>query len=138
MIWLLDTNVLVTALNGLEPVRTKLNQLGEQDRAATSILVVAELVYGAERSSRRDANLRHLDALLEQLEIAPVTRETARHFGRIKADLRRRGITRGDVDLLIAATALELDAVLVTDDQALHHGRIDGLRIENWVARPGG
>jgi tRNA(fMet)-specific endonuclease VapC len=133
--WLLDTNVLVHALNGVEPVRSRLNHLAPGDRVLTSILVVAELLYGVERSARREANLRHLEALLDQLDIAPVTRETARHFGRIKADLQRRGFTRGDVDLLLAATALELDAVLVTDDQALHDGRVAGLHVENWVAR---
>ncbi|MCP3958895.1 MAG: type II toxin-antitoxin system VapC family toxin [bacterium] len=55
-------------------------------------------------------------------------------FGDVKAALRRRGINKSDADLLIAATALETDSVLVTDDRALHDGAIEDLEVENWTA----
>ncbi|MFH0903120.1 MAG: PIN domain-containing protein, partial [Pseudomonadota bacterium] len=61
-------------------------------------------------------------------------RGIAERFADIKAALRRRGISKSDVDLLIAATALELDATLATNDQALHDGTITGLRVEDWLA----
>jgi tRNA(fMet)-specific endonuclease VapC len=54
------------------------------------------------------------------------------HFGRLKAELRTRGIAKSDLDLLIAASALDLGATLVTHDQALLDGAIQGLAVEDW------
>ena len=136
MIWLLDTNVLIHSLNGIEPVRSRLNALPMTDRAVTSVLVLAELMYGVERSARRDANLLLLDRELSAMEIVPVTPAAARRFGRLKAGLRVRGLTKGDIDLLLAATALELGATLVSNDQALLDGTIPELRVENWTGAP--
>lgn len=53
----------------------------------------------------------------------------------MKAQLRRRGLAKGDADLQIAATAIVEDAVLVTDDGALLDGSIPGLKTENWIER---
>jgi predicted nucleic acid-binding protein len=51
--------------------------------------------------------------------------------------LERRGIVKSDFDLVIACTALDHGAILVTNDGSLLDGRIDGLRVENWLeARP--
>ena len=52
-----------------------------------------------------------------------------------RAALRARGISKSDFDLLIASTALEQNAVLVTDDRALLDGTIAGLKVENWLAK---
>ncbi len=55
---------------------------------------------------------------LASIEIAPLTLGAVTHFGRLKAELRTRGIAKSDLDLLIAASALDLGATLVTHDQA--------------------
>jgi tRNA(fMet)-specific endonuclease VapC len=98
----------------------------------TSIVVVAELLYGVERSTRRDANRRHREKELEPLEIVPLSLGAAAHFGRLKAELRAKGINKADLDMLIAATVLDLGATLVTNDGALLDGSISGLTVENW------
>jgi len=58
--WLLDTNTLVYILNGDAGMRTRANEAGRVGRVVTSIVVVAELLYGVARSTRREANRRHL------------------------------------------------------------------------------
>ena len=133
MIWLLDTNVVVHALNGLASVRGRLNALGDDDRAVTSAIVLAELICGAECSVRCDQNRRNVYEKLSRIEIINVTPAIADRFGVLKAQLRRHGRLKADLDLLIAATALDLDATLVTDDGDLLHGDIQGLRVENWI-----
>ena len=132
MIWLLDTNTLIYILNGEADVRARANEAGRVGGVVTSIVVVAELLYGVERSTRRDANRRHLEKELEPLEIVPLSLGAAAHFGRLKAELRAKGINKADLDMLIAATALDLGATLVTNDGALLDGTISGLTVENW------
>ncbi len=55
--WLLDTNIIAYALNDVGSVRTRLNEAARAGRVLTSIVVVAELMYGVERSTRREASL---------------------------------------------------------------------------------
>ena len=132
MTWLLDTNIVAYVLNDAGSVRRRLNESARVGRVVTSIIVVAELMYGVERSARRDANRGRVERELAAIEIAPITLGAAAHFGRLKAELRTRGIAKSDLDLLIAASAVDLGATLVTHDQALLDGAIQGLTVEDW------
>ena len=91
-------------------------------------------MYGVERSARREANRSRVERELASIEIAPLTLGAVTHFGRLKAELRARGVAKSDLDPLIAASALDLDATLVTHDQALLDGAIQGLAVEDWYA----
>ena len=134
MIWLLDTNMLVYARNGKTPVAARLDQAWEQGDVVTSLLAVGELIYGAEKSARREENLAAVEQQLAMLDgVLPLTIEIVHRFGRLKADLERRGVTKQDIDLHIAATAIEAGATLVTNDRALLDGSIPGLTVENWL-----
>ncbi len=134
MIWLLDTNMLVYARNGKTPVAARLDQAWEQGDVVTSLLAVGELIYGAEKSARREENLAAVEQQLAMLDgVLPLTIEIVHRFGRLKADLERRGVTKQDIDLHIAATAIEAGATLVTNDRALLDGTIPGLTVENWL-----
>lgn len=136
MIYLLDTNILVYARNGVAPVVARLDEAWDRADMVTSILVVGEPMYGVERSARRAQNL---DAVGQQVSllnaVLPVTDAVVRRFAAIKADLTKRGRTKGDVDLYIAATAIEAGATMVTNDDDLLDGGIPGLVAENWVVR---
>ena len=133
MIWLLDTNMLVYARNGVAPVVARLDEVWEQGEVVTSLLVVGELIYGVEKSIRREGNLAAVEQQLAMLDgILPLTDAMVRRFGRLKAELGRRGIVKQDIDLHIAATAIEAGATLVTNDGALLDGTIPGLTVENW------
>ena len=138
MTYLLDTNHLAHARNGVSSVVQRLDALAEGERVVTSIIAVAEVMYGVECSIRREDNLRAFEEQLRLLdEVMPFTDNTARAFGTMKAALRRKGKLKADVDLLIATAALEAGAVLVTDDEALLAGDIAGLTVENWYSVPG-
>ena len=132
MTWLVDTNIVAYVLNDAGSVRARLNDASRVGRVVTSIIVVAELMYGVERSARRDANRGRVERELASIEIVPLTLGAVTHFGRLKAQLRTRGIAKTDLDLLIAASALDLGATLVTHDQALLDGAIPGLAVEDW------
>jgi tRNA(fMet)-specific endonuclease VapC len=131
--WLLDTNIFIPALNGRPGVRARLNDAEATGEVVTSVLVLGELLYGAKCSKRSAENIAAVEQQLASITILPVTADVTRLFSDIKASLRRRGIAKSDVDLLIATTALDRGATLVTDDQALLAGDIPGLAVENWI-----
>jgi tRNA(fMet)-specific endonuclease VapC len=99
----------------------------------TSILVAAELFYGAARSGRPEANRRRVEQTLAAMDVLPIYLNTARRFGTLKSILLARGRTKADVDLHIAATAIEAGATLVTNDQALLAEDIPDLVAQNWI-----
>jgi tRNA(fMet)-specific endonuclease VapC len=133
MRWLLDTNTIIHALNGVLSVRRRLNEVEEQGEILTSAVVVGELIYGAECSARCEENRENIQRKLERVRIVPLDISIANRWGTLKAHLRTRGRLKADIDLLIAATAIAEEAVLVTDDAALLAGDIPGLAAENWV-----
>ena len=86
MIWLLDTNMLVYARNGVASVVSRLDEVWAQGEVVTSLLVVGELIYGVEKSIRREANLAAGEGQLAMLDaILPPTDAIVRRFGRLKA-----------------------------------------------------
>ena len=133
MIWLLDTNIFIPALNGWPSVRARLNKAAAAGEVVTSALVLGELLYGAKCSKRSAENVRAVENELANVTILPVTAEITRRFSDLKASLRKRGIVKSDIDLLIATTAVHRGATLVTDDQALLAGDIPGLSVDNWI-----
>ncbi|MDO9609423.1 MAG: PIN domain-containing protein [Brevundimonas sp.] len=133
ILYLLDTN----AVSDL--VRNPQGQVAQQyslraEDAATSIIVAAELRYGAER--RGSLKLRvQLDAVLAHLPALPFDTPADFAYAQIRSALERTGSTISANDLLIAAHALALDCILVTDNER-EFSLVPGLRVENWL-RPG-
>ena len=99
-------------------------------------MAVAEVFYGVENSSRREENLQRVQRELELFDIYPVTTtQTAQIYAKIRTETERAGRTKGQagkIDLLLAATAIENDAVLVTHDGDLLDGAISDLQVEDW------
>ncbi len=108
----------------------KIGEVGEE-KIATSIIVAAELRFGAERraSPRLTAQL---DAVFRLLTILPFDGDADIRYGVLRTDLERRGMPIDGNDMLIAAHALSLGATLVTDN-VREFARIDTLPIENWL-----
>lgn len=132
--YLLDTNALSDFINhrGLVPERVReARQRG--DRIGTCEPVIAEMYFGVEFSSTRDENIRRLGHALSQISSWPFDRAAAQEYGRIAADLRRRGRPMQTIDMMIAAIAFALGkTTVVTKDTDL--SAIPGLTIENWAA----
>jgi tRNA(fMet)-specific endonuclease VapC len=126
---LLDTNVVVAFLNGNKSVLRKIRF--EINNIALSTLVVAELDYGAKVSQKAKENRERLYRFIDAVLIAPFDIECAKIFGTIKSKLRSIGRPTGEVDALIAATAMAHNATLVTANKK-HFENIEGLKVEVW------
>jgi predicted nucleic acid-binding protein len=104
-----------------------------EEPLATTAINVAELVHGVHRSRRIEENLARLEILLAALTVLPFDERAARRFGMLKARLQKMGEVVDDLDVQIASIALENDLSLLTNNQR-HFERIEGLRLENWLA----
>ena len=131
MKFLLDANVCVDYLTGRFPeVTRKLRTQMPQDLCLSSI-VVAELRYGADKSARATRNHRLVDVLAEEIPGRDFDRAAAKSYGKLRATLEKKGRLIGPNDMLIAAHALSLDLVLVTDNVD-EFQCVRGLAVENW------
>lgn len=131
MIYLLDTNVCIHLLNEKHPaILQHFRQHGPADIAMCSV-VKAELLCGARRSQRVEANLQRLKIFFAPLRSLPFDDECAEQYGQIHADLLIQGKPIGPNDTLIAAIARAHDATLVTHNTA-EFRRVAGLRMEDW------
>ncbi len=131
MKFLLDTDTCVFWLRGHQSVRDRLISVG-LDEVGISIITLAELRYGADCSTKPKANHRVIDDFISGITVLHVDLEIARSFGKLKAYLRQKGELVADFDLLIAATALTYDLILVTNNLN-HFCRIPDLRLESWA-----
>jgi tRNA(fMet)-specific endonuclease VapC len=112
---MLDTNVVVAFLNGNKSILRRIR--AEVDKIALNTLVIAELDYGAKASQRARENSEKLYRLVEVCQVIPFDIECARVFGTIKSKLQSLGRPTGEMDGLIAATAMAHKATLVTADK---------------------
>jgi len=134
--YLLDSNAFSELLHSPHgPVanvyRSKVADPGS--RLLTSIIVACEVRYGAARKGSASLAQR-IDRLLASMEVAPLSTGADDSYATLRSDLERRGQVIGQNDMLIAAHALALDAILVTDN-VREFKRVKGLRIENWLRR---
>lgn len=96
-----------------------------------SAVTLAELRYGADKSQDPAANHAALDAFLLPLTILDFDTEAARHYGKVRTDLERRGLPIGPLDTMIAAHARSAGVILVTNNVS-EFSRVPGLAIEDW------
>jgi tRNA(fMet)-specific endonuclease VapC len=130
---LLDTNVCIHLLNQADPGIRRQFQSRSPSEIALCSVVKAELLYGAHRSRRLDANLQRLQLFFSPLQSLPFDDYCAEHYALIRADLTAQGKPIGPNDLLIAAIARAHDVTLITHNTA-EFSRVAGLRIEDWQA----
>jgi len=131
MKYLLDTNVCVDYLNGRFPKVTRKIQASRPEDLCVSSVTVAELRYGAEKSTHRQENHARLDVFLADAQCVDFDANAARVYGQVRTALEQRGTVIGPYDLQIAAHALSLGIVLVSDNLK-EFRRVTGLRVENW------
>lgn len=105
----------------------------EPGSLAISIVTVAELRYGVEKSSQPERNRRALQMFLRPFTILPFGEEAAERYGQVRADLEARGIPIGPLDTLIGVHTLQQGAILVTHN-VREFSRIAGLRLEDWLS----
>jgi tRNA(fMet)-specific endonuclease VapC len=131
MRFLLDTNIVSDIVRHPRgKIANRISEVGEGD-VCTSIIVAAELRYGATKKNSPRLTAQ-LEAVLGALVVLALEAPAELRYGKIRASLERKGRPIGANDLLIAAHAQSLDLTLVTDNER-EFSRVDGLRIENWL-----
>lgn len=132
MRFLLDTNILIAMTKQRPGLADRLMGISA-DAVLLSSVVVAEIEYGIAKNRRRLHNRRVFDALVSSFRILPFDAAAARLYGPIRTELEKRGRLIGPYDLMIAAHAKAVDAVLVTDN-VKEFSRVEGLKTANWLA----
>lgn len=131
MRYLLDTNIVSDLIrNPQGNVARRIAKVGAT-QVCTSIIVAAELRYGAEKRGAASLSER-LEAVLERLEVLPFETPADANYALLRVKLERSGKPIGAHDLLIAAHALCLGCAIVTDNER-EFGRVAGLKLENWL-----
>jgi tRNA(fMet)-specific endonuclease VapC len=134
MLYLLDTDALIYILKRRPPdVAARFEKMSPED-VAISMISMAELMFGAEKSGSPARARRAVEKIAEVLRVLPLDERAARVYGKLRAQLEQRGTPIGALDTLIAAHALSLRATLVTNNTR-EFARVPGLRVENWVVR---
>jgi tRNA(fMet)-specific endonuclease VapC len=129
---LLDTNVCIHIIRRRpQAVLRRFEDYGIGEVGISSV-TVAELRYGAEKSSRPEQNLEALGRFLLPLEILAFGGEAAAAYGRIRAVLEKAGTPIGPLDTLIAAHAVSMDVTLVTNNTR-EFQRVPDLEFEDWT-----
>ena len=128
--YMLDTNAVSRMIRQPASALARRVAALEEGSFAISVIVAAELRYGAER--RSSARLtRQLEAVLAAIDVLPLEEPAARHYGAIRSALEKIGQPIGRNDLLIAAHARALGATLVTNNVG-EFQRVADLAVEDW------
>ena len=134
--YLLDTTTWIDLLRtNSEAIRRKL-VAHTKSVVGLSVVTLCELQYGIELRSLRHPHLRDreqhlLSSMIAPFELFPLTSDVVENYGRARAGLQSSGESIGALDLLIAAQALSLGAILVSSNQK-EFRRVPGLRVEDW------
>ena len=132
--YLIDTDWAIHYLNGAQPIVKRLSLLTDQG-LALSLLSLAELYEGVYYSTDPDRNEQHLRDFLRGITLIGMDEVTCRIFGRERGRLRKTGKIIGDLDLLIGATAVQFNLILLTNNRR-HFEAIERLPIESLSTQP--
>jgi len=114
-----------------ESVRQRFQTLA-MEQLCISVVTYAELIYGVERSSSRRINRPIIEDFVRHLDVMDWDTEAADQYGVIRTELEAAGTPIGAMDMMIAAHAKSIKAVLVTNNQK-HFTKVKGLKIDNWT-----
>lgn len=131
---MLDTDTLIYFIKNKPPsVAARINALDDSDLLCMSYVSYAELLKGAQASTRKADVLRRLDVLTRQIAVLyPAGSRLCGHYAEQAAALKATGTPIGGNDLWIACHALAEGATLVTNNSN-EFNRITGLALQNWV-----
>lgn len=131
MRYLLDTNIVSDLVrNPQGRVAQRIRKVGEK-RVCTSILVAAELRYGAAKKGSALLSSQ-VEAVLAAIDVLPLETPADKTYGMIRAKLEKIGRPIGGNDLLIASQAVTLGYTVVTDNEN-EFKRVENLLHENWL-----
>lgn len=130
--YLLDTNIVIYVIKR-RPIEVLELFNANASRMAISVVTLAELLHGAEKSAQPTSNLAVVEDFCSRLQVLSYTPKAAQHYGSIRTSLERMGQPIGVNDLHIAAHARSEGLVLVTNN-IREFEKVPALQVENWVA----
>lgn len=130
MKYMLDTNMCIYAQKNISQVIEKIKN-NFQYGVAISSITLAELEFGVQASANIEKNTIALYKFLSIIEILDFDSNAATEYGKIRADLKRKGTPIGNMDMLIAAHAKSEDLIVVTHNTR-EFERVEGLQLEDW------
>lgn len=132
--YLLDTNICIYIINRKPPEIFQHFATLNTETIGISAITGAELHFGVAKSAST-RNQQALDKFLIPLKILPFDQQAMQHYGQLRSELEKSGTPIGPLDTLIAAHALALDAILVSNNTR-EFKRVPNLRLENWAEIP--
>jgi tRNA(fMet)-specific endonuclease VapC len=131
-LYMLDTDICSYIIRNKPPeARRRMNAIPLSEQCI-SVVTFAELLYGIKRSSSAAVNRAVVDSFVSHLSIRDWDADAAEHYGDIRAALQALGAPIGSMDMMIAAHAKSLGAIIVTNNRR-HFERVPGLVIETWL-----
>lgn len=130
--YLLDTNICIYLLKNRYDIGKRIKLAG-YDNCFISDITLAELYYGASKSGQKAKKMQEVRFIEMLFRVLPI-HEVLETFADIKTELNNKGLLIDDFDLLIGATAIAYDLVLVTEN-IKHLARIPNIQIDCWVNR---
>ncbi len=128
--YLFDTNICIYYIQGKFSLKEKFRKIKKGNRFISEI-TLAELKFGVKNNQSKKKNQETLDNFLTGIQILPII-NSLDIYAEEKARLRKQGRPIDDFDLLIGASAIANDMILVTNNES-HFQRITNIRIENWA-----
>ncbi|MET0593266.1 MAG: PIN domain-containing protein [Polyangiaceae bacterium] len=130
-LYMLDTNTVSLALRGRAPRAVDSLRDTQRSDVAISIVTAMELRFGlAKNPTARARDV--VERFLDTFTVLPIERAIERPYGEIRAALEKTGRPIGCLDTIIAAHALAVRAVLVTNN-VREFRRVRALRCEDWT-----
>ena len=126
--YLLDTCICIALLKKNQNVIQHIREVGTHN-CKISDITLAELYFGAFKSGK-EKHFNDVSEISKLFDKFPI--QYTRKYGEIRWKLEKQGLRIGDMDMFIAATALEENLILVTGN-IKHFERVPGLAIENWM-----
>jgi tRNA(fMet)-specific endonuclease VapC len=129
--YLLDTNICIYFIKGLYNLNKKIAEVG-QENCFISEITVAELKYGVENSKSPEQMRPVVEAFIPKFAVIPIY-NCLDIYAFEKAKLRKSGLMIDDFDILIGATYIANNMIMVTNNVA-HLNRLDDIIIEDWTS----
>lgn len=126
---MLDTNVVSHLMRG-HPAVDRAVVAHPRSELCVSAVTAGELLFGLQRRPERPRVATATERFLAQIETMPWDLLAARTYGAFRAEIERQGQSLAPLDLMIAAHAIAVGAVLVTNDQAML--RLTSLETQDW------
>jgi predicted nucleic acid-binding protein len=134
MLYLLDANAVRDLMNEHPAMGARVARVTSADQLSVCSIVRGEVLFGIERMAagkRREAIAQKANVVLDSVEQVAVPVAAGDHYARVKRSRERLGLPMDENDLWIAATAMALDATLITRDGDF--AAVPQLRVEDWT-----